>query len=224
MPASSTYLPRGVLLQVYGNDLLTSGQSVAVTAANGNGTTVTYTASNTFSAGQKVTITGITPSIYNLKDVTIASATSTNFTVTNSASDGASTTAGVARILSWNKVTEHNRLPIEVSTNRIEQSTRMANGSLRKFFVADKKQFSTSWSMLPGRRLYTADGYWGAEDLIKFYESTEGQETFKIKLNYSYDGTESFTEYNVNCTAFSSNLRRRGITPFWDIQMSMEEV
>lgn len=122
------------------------------------------------------------------------------------------------------KVTEHNRQPIEVSTNRIEQITRMSNGTLRKFFIADKKQFSISWTMLPGKSTYTADGFWGAEDLIKFYESSSGQGTFRIKLNYAYEGTEFFTEYNVNCTSFSSTLQKRGITPYWDISMTMEEV
>lgn len=124
----------------------------------------------------------------------------------------------------YNKVTEHNRAPIEVSTNRIEQVTRMSNGTLRKFYIADKKQFAVSWNMLPGRRAYTADGYWGAEDLITFYESSEGKSTFNIQLNYAFSGTESFTTYNVNCTSFSANLRKRGITTYWDIFMSMEEV
>lgn len=124
----------------------------------------------------------------------------------------------------YNKVTEHNRSAIEVSTERIEQATRMANGTLRKFFIADKKQFSVSWTMLPGRRAYTADGYWGAEDLIKFYESPEGQSTFNIKLNYAYDGTALFTTYNVNCSSFTANLRKRGVTTYWDISMTMAEV
>ncbi len=53
-----------------------------VTAALG---VVTYTAANSFVAGQTVTITGVTPAAYNLTNVTIASASSTQFTVTNAA-------------------------------------------------------------------------------------------------------------------------------------------
>jgi hypothetical protein len=52
----------------------------------------------------------------------------------------------------WIKLTEHNRSEISITPERIEQTQRMGNGSLRKFFVADKKQFSVSWRMLPGTR------------------------------------------------------------------------
>lgn len=124
----------------------------------------------------------------------------------------------------FSSVTEHNRQPIEVSTNRIEQSTRTSNGTLRKFFIADKKQFSVSWTMLPATSSYTTDGYWGAKDLIDFYESSLGQGTFRIKLNYAQQGTESFTTYTVNCTSFSASLRKRGVVAHWDISMTMEEV
>jgi hypothetical protein len=124
----------------------------------------------------------------------------------------------------FTSVSEHNRQPIQVSTNRIEQTTRMSNGTLRKFFIADKKQFSISWTMLPATTSYTADGYWGAKNLIDFYDSSTGQGTFRIKLNYAQQGTESFTTYTVNCTSFSSTLVKRGAVAHWDISMTLEEV
>ncbi len=73
------------------------GLTATVTAASSNGTTVTYTASNRFSAGQIVTITGLSTSAFNLANVTIASATTQQFTVTNPATGTAVTgAAGVA--------------------------------------------------------------------------------------------------------------------------------
>lgn len=73
------------------------GLTATVTAASSNGTTVTYTASNRFSAGQIVTITGLSTSAFNLANVTIASATTQQFTVTNPATGTAVTGAvGVA--------------------------------------------------------------------------------------------------------------------------------
>lgn len=66
-----------------------------VTAAKGDGTTVTYTAQNPnflFAAGQNVTITGCSTSAFNLSNVTIASATAYQFTVTNAAGSGVSIT------------------------------------------------------------------------------------------------------------------------------------
>jgi hypothetical protein len=60
-------------------------QPASITNVLGNGTTVTYTASNSFSAGQIVSIDQVMPYIYNLQEVVIASASATQFTVTNGA-------------------------------------------------------------------------------------------------------------------------------------------
>lgn len=128
----------------------------------------------------------------------------------------------------WIKLSEHNRSEISISIERLEQTQRMANGSLRKFFVADKKQFSVSWSMLPGTRIYTVDNQWGALDLIEFYNSSEGQSTFDIRLNFAKSGTSQessgFEQYTVSCTSFNATLIRRGEVPFYNISMTMEQV
>lgn len=60
-------------------------QPAEITNITGNGTTVTYTAVNGFTAGQTVSIDGVTPPIYNLQNVTVATASPTQFTVTNGA-------------------------------------------------------------------------------------------------------------------------------------------
>lgn len=54
-----------------------------VTAASGDGTTITYTAQNTFTRGQSVTVTGLTVAGFNVSGATIASVDATKFTVTN---------------------------------------------------------------------------------------------------------------------------------------------
>ena len=56
-----------------------------ITNVSASSGTVTYTAANSFSANQKVTITGVNPTAYNLISATVASANSTTFTVTNAA-------------------------------------------------------------------------------------------------------------------------------------------
>lgn len=77
---------------------VTSNAATAVvTSANGTGTTITYQALNNFTAGQTVTITGITPTTgYNLTGTTIATANATAFTITN-ATTGAYTSGGLAK-------------------------------------------------------------------------------------------------------------------------------
>ena len=47
------------------------------------------------------------------------------------------------------KLSEHNRQPISLSKNRIEKQQRMGNGTMRKYYVADKESISVSWGMLP---------------------------------------------------------------------------
>jgi hypothetical protein len=59
-----------------------------VTAASGNGTTVTYTSQNQLAAGDVVNITGLTASAYNLSAATVATANKLGFTVTNAANAG----------------------------------------------------------------------------------------------------------------------------------------
>jgi hypothetical protein len=48
-------------------------------------------------------------------------------------------------------LSDHNRSSLEVSTERIEQRQRMANGTMRSYHIADKLTISTSWDMLPSR-------------------------------------------------------------------------
>ena len=59
-----------------------------VTAASGNGTTVTYTAENELNAGDVINVTGLTASAYNLSSATVATANKLQFTVTNAANAG----------------------------------------------------------------------------------------------------------------------------------------
>ena len=75
-------------------------QSVSISNAVGNGTTVTFTTTtnNEFVAGNTVNISGINPSTYNLGAVTIASVpTGNTFTVTNAAT-GTYVSGGTAAI------------------------------------------------------------------------------------------------------------------------------
>jgi hypothetical protein len=48
-------------------------------------------------------------------------------------------------------LSDHNRSSIDISNERIEQRQRMANGTMRSFFIADKLTVSVSWSMIPSR-------------------------------------------------------------------------
>ena len=66
---------------------LNEGGESTITNAVGNGTTVTFTANNTYSVGYTVDITGVTPSSFNLVDAYVTAADDTSFTVTSTVTD-----------------------------------------------------------------------------------------------------------------------------------------
>lgn len=131
-------------------------------------------------------------------------------------------------LLKYNKVSEHNRSQFDISTERIENQTRMANGTLRKYFVADKKTFTLSWDMLPSYRTLTVDGGWGAEDLRTFYSSSQGESSFNIRINLAKNGvsqeSSDYEQYTVIFGNCNFVVLKRGIQPFWNVSMTLVEV
>ena len=79
-----------------------AGGNYIVTAAKGDGTTVTYTSQNNLAVGATVNITGLTTSAFNLSSATVATANATSFTVTNSAGSGVTITAQTGRVEATN--------------------------------------------------------------------------------------------------------------------------
>lgn len=131
------------------------------------------------------------------------------------------TTLTLKQLMKWNDtpITEHNRKALNIDPNRIERSTRMANGRMRKYVVADKQQFSVSWDMLPKGTAFTVDGKWGGDAIVAFYNATKG--SFTLTITNGDDTTETYT---VMFTDFSKEIVKRGAYDFWNISCSMEEV
>jgi len=142
------------------------------------------------------------------------------------AKDLLATTPGTTK--TWNKVSEHNRSPLEINVERIEAITRTSNGSLRKNHIADKRSFSVSWEMLPSYRDLTVDGGWGAEDLRQFYLSDDGKKTFNIRINLAKTGSDQsssgYESYTVSFSNCSFSVLKRGLQPHWSVSLTMDEV
>jgi len=142
------------------------------------------------------------------------------------AKDLLATPAGTTK--TWNKVTEHNRSPLEIHVERIEAITRTSNGTLRKNHIADKRSFSVSWEMLPSYRDLTVDGGWGAEDLRQFYLSDDGKKTFNIRINLAKTGSDQsssgYESYTVSFSNCSFSVLKRGLQPHWSVSLTMDEV
>lgn len=130
----------------------------------------------------------------------------------------------------WTKLSEHNRQPVSLDTNRIERSERMANGTMRKIFIADKYSIQTSWTMLPSLNTMTVDGGYGAEQIRSFYK---GKGTGSFKLKISYNGASARDEIiTVMFSACSFTLNKRNVKEnvadaaqeFWDVSITLEQV
>jgi hypothetical protein len=118
-----------------------------------------------------------------------------------------------------NKITDHNRSELSLDVERIEKSSRMANGTLRRYVIADKKTFSCSWDMLPARARFTVDGNWGALEMEQFYETVKNG--FNLELNYASQEPEN---YHVLFDSFGSRLVKRGVYDFYEVSVTLVEV
>jgi hypothetical protein len=122
---------------------------------------------------------------------------------------------GSASISASLVLTDHNRSALQIGENVIEQSNRMANGTLRKYIVSSKKDFSVEWTDIPSAASATVDGKAGAVDIKSYYNSYfqypqkldifygSGSETFNVffkdfKLTISKRSSTNYDFYNVS--------------------------
>lgn len=126
-------------------------------------------------------------------------------------------------IMYWNgtKVTDHNRSALSVDVERIETKQRMADGTMRKYVIADKHTFSCSWDDLPSLTAQTVDGGLGAAAIEAFYMATQG--AFVLT---TYDRANNLSgTYTVMFSEFSKTIKKRYAgTELWSVDISLEEV
>ncbi len=104
-----------------------------ITAASGNGTTVTYTSQNNLVAGDVVNITGLTAGAYNLSAATVATADKLKFTVTNAANAGEITGQWYGKVQPTNALTAYDGAGITfiVVPNVLGETTALALDELK---------------------------------------------------------------------------------------------
>ena len=140
-------------------------------------------------------------------------------------------------------LSDHNRGPIDVKYNRLEQKERTINGKMRSFFIADKNIFSINWQNLPSRSFnnianfnsttgkenvglekFTVDGGAGGNELLNWYLEHPG--SFYMFVAYDkyidfrqQDNTMNrLNEYQevkeVFISEFSYNVNKRGTNKY----------
>ncbi len=119
------------------------------------------------------------------------------------------------------RLSDHNRSPISLDYEKIENRERMANGTLRTYVVATKRKVKASWEDLPRQDAITADGFWGANSIKNFY-TANGDGAFWVTINYGDATTESF---QVMFTDFSARIsKRNSYTDLYNVDFGLEEV
>jgi len=124
------------------------------------------------------------------------------------------------RLMRWNDnaITDHNRSDLDVSVERIETSQRMANGTMRKYVIADKRTFSVSWDDLPHAAEYAVDGFWAGREIEAFYNTADA---FTLEIT---EGDGTVNTYTVVFTDFSKSIKKRGTYDTWSLDIEMEEI
>lgn len=120
-----------------------------------------------------------------------------------------------------NRTSDHNRKAFDVTPDRIENRTRMADGTLRTFFIASKRKIKISWENLPREDVQTVDKFWGAKSLVSFYNSNK-QYAFPVEIAYG-DGTKEtitmmFADFHYNISS------RNTYTDMYNLDLDLEEV
>jgi hypothetical protein len=121
-----------------------------VTAISASAGIVTYTATNTFTAGDTVNITGATTSAYNLVNATIASATGSQFTVISAATGATSTATAVV-----------SKFTI---TNNSNPGTATVLGDIEQGIIEIDPQIPSDYMIVTAAGAMTVDGYQVALD------------------------------------------------------------
>jgi len=130
-------------------------------------------------------------------------------------------------------LTEHNRQPIQVSYEEVGNLERTIRGTKRGYIVARKRSFALSWDTCPSDGPATIDGFWSANELMRFYQSTLGSFTVKF-----YSGNNAVNVNNpletVECVFkdFSYEIKKRNarmvngttLTDLCTFSVTLEEV
>jgi hypothetical protein len=150
------------------------------------------------------------------------------------------------------QLTDHNRQPIKLDYEIIEKASRMADGTLRRYVVARKKKFSTSWQMIPSgtglpsnsstfknqNLTHTVDGYKGGAWMKDFYENnlfvpmiltiTHSRDTASANAASAFYPSPSNTNAEkINCiiSSFSYEVvKRYSVTDFVNVSIEFTEI
>jgi hypothetical protein len=140
----------------------------------------------------------------------------------------------------WQKLTDHNRQAIQIDPELIESQSRMANGKMRKYVIAQKNKISVSWKYVPSKQSEAVDGFFSAAWIESFYKSNAGLPIYLKVVSSELDPDPAFgvlpagtfataqtgsKVYNVYMTNFSKTIiNRTQISDYVDMSIEFTEI
>lgn len=140
----------------------------------------------------------------------------------------------------WVKIPDHGRSPLTISVERIQNEQRMADGTMRRYVIAKKRTFSTSWDNLPDKTgPFLANGDQAGEWMEVFHNKTDG--SFKMRLRAGANENialataltrtggdpllaDNAREFTVMFSDFSKDVVKRGKAfDLWSLSLTLVE-
>lgn len=100
-------------------------------------------------------------------------------------------------------LSDHNRGPIDITTERIEKRQRTINGRMRSHHIADKLAMTISWDMLPSKS-YSLDPQFSADGKTEYLGASgiPGQTDMEYTVDGGAGGAEMLNWYNRHQGSF----------------------
>ena len=121
------------------------------------------------------------------------------------------------------KFTDHNRSPLSISYDRLEDRRRMANGRLRVKHVDNKLRVSASWESVPNLDSRTVDGNAGAGRMKSVHDSSPASPlTVVLTYREGSSGATATSTYTMVFASFSYEVVTRSPGGFDLVNVSLE--
>lgn len=125
--------------------------------------------------------------------------------------------------LGGTQLTEHGRQGFQLSPDPIVTDVRLANGTMKRYFVATKRKFSFSWNMLPALDSQTLDNKTGRNTLRTLYDANIDNSLTFIYKEVDSNNNQTDVTTTVFIESYSESLEKRWDSQFWNVNLSLVE-
>lgn len=106
--------------------------------------------------------------------------------------------------LTYRNISDHGRGPISMTPERIENSIRTVDGTMRRQVIATKYKYSCDWSNLPSVSSRTVDENLGGYEIKNFFETITGAFGIKFYVGNSNATNTTLTDTITKIVMFNS--------------------